>query len=200
MIVYVALVNVRGAGSRRWERAAFVVVADLGVQLLIVVLGLALLFEPEVLTDPAAIAGAPDAEDILFAFTIAIAAFSGLDASSALAGEVAVSRRGLKRLFAVRAAAAVPYLGIGLVASSTLPQTGDRWYEAPMLGLVSSFEEAWLREPLRYLVAVTALALLVIACNAAMFGLSRLGYSLALNRQIPSPSAACTRASTRRSC
>ena len=125
-------------------------------------------------------------EDILFAFTIAIAAFSGLDASSALAGEVAVSRRGLKRLFAVRAAAAVPYLGIGLVASSVLPQTGGRWYEAPMLGLVSSFDEAWLREPLRYLVAVSALALLVIACNAAMFGLSRLGYSLALNRQIPS--------------
>ena len=67
-----------------------------------------------------------------------------------------------------------------------LPQTGGRWYEAPMLGLVSSFDQAWLREPLRYLVAVCALALLVIACNAAMFGLSRLGYSLALNRQIPS--------------
>ena len=80
----------------------------------------------------------------------------------------------------------VPYLGIALVASSALPQTGDRWYEAPMLGIVSAFDEAWLREPLRYLVAVAALALLVIACNAAMFGLSRLGYSLALNRQIPS--------------
>ena len=186
VIVYVALVNVRGAGSRRWGRAAFVVLADLVVQLLIVLLGLALLFDPDVLTDPAAIAGAPGVEDILFAFTIAIAAFSGLDASSALAGEVAVSRRGLKRLFVVRAAAAVPYLGIGLVASSVLPQTGGRWYEAPMLGLVSSFDQAWLREPLRYLVAVSALALLVIACNAAMFGLSRLGYSLALNRQIPS--------------
>ena len=28
--------------------------------------------------------------------------------------------------------------------------------------------------------------ILVAACNAAMLGLSRLGYSLALNRQIPS--------------
>ena len=186
VIIYVALVNARGAGSRRWGRAAFVVVADLGVQLLVVVLGLALVFEPEVLTDPGVIAGSPGVEEILFAFTIAIAAFSGLDASSALAGEVAVSRRGLKRLFVVRAATSVPYLGIGLVASSVLPQTGDRWYEAPMLGLVSSFDEAWLREPLRYLIAVSALALLVIACNAAMFGLSRLGYSLALNRQVPS--------------
>ena len=186
VIVYVAWVNMRGAGSRRWERAAVVVVADLGIQLLIVVLGLALLFEPDVLSDPASLAGSPNVEHLLFAFTIAIAAFSGLDASSSLAGEVAVSRRGLKRLFAVRTAAAVPYLGIALVASSTLPQTGDRWYEAPMLGVVSGFEEEWVREPLRYLTAVSALALLVIACNAAMFGLSRLGYSLALNRQVPS--------------
>jgi APA family basic amino acid/polyamine antiporter len=186
IIVYVAWVNMRGAGSRRWERAAIVVFADLCVQLLLVVLGLALLFEPDVLADPAAIAGSPALEDLLFAFTIAIAAFSGLDASSALAGEVAVSRRGLKRLFAVRLAAIVPYVGIALVASSTLPQTGDRWKEAPMLGIASAFEQDWLREPLRYGIALMALAILVIACNAAMFGLSRLGYSLALNRQIPS--------------
>jgi APA family basic amino acid/polyamine antiporter len=186
VILYVAWVNMRGAGSRRWERAAFVVFADLALQLLIVILGLALLLEPDVLTDPASIAGTPGGEDFLFAFTIAIAAYSGLDASSALAGEVAVSRRGLKRLFVARTAAAVPYMGIALVASSTLPQTGSRWYEAPMLGVASSFDQEWLREPLRYAIAVFAVAILVIACNAAMFGLSRLGYSLALNRQIPS--------------
>jgi APA family basic amino acid/polyamine antiporter len=186
VIVYVAWVNIRGAGSRRWERAAIVVFADLALQLLIIVLGLALLLDPDVLTDPAALAGAPDAEQVLFAFTIAIAAYSGLDASSALAGEVAVSRRGLKRLFIARTAAAVPYMGIAVVASSTLPQTGGRWYEAPMLGVVSSFEQDWLREPLRYAIAISAIGILVIACNAAMFGLSRLGYSLALNRQIPS--------------
>ena len=186
VIVYVAWVNMRGAGSGRWQRAAFVVVADLAVQLLIVVLGLALLFEPEVLSDPAALAGTPRVEELLFAFTIAIAAYSGLDASSALAGEVAVSRRGLRRLFVARTAAAVPYMGIALVASSTLPPTGDLWYEAPMLGVASAFEQEWLREPLRYGIAVFAIAILVIACNAAMFGLSRLGYSLALNRQIPS--------------
>jgi basic amino acid/polyamine antiporter, APA family len=186
VIVYVAWVNMRGAGSRRWERAAFVVVADLALQLLVVVLGLALLFEPDVLTNPSQIAGTPGVEDVMFAFTIAIAAFSGLDSSSSLAGEVAVSRRGLKRLLVVRLATAVPFLGIALVASSVLPQTGDRFVEAPMLGIASAFGEEWLRELLRYVIAVSALAILVIACNAAMFGLSRLGYSLALNRQIPS--------------
>ena len=139
------------------------------------------------LTDPAAIAGSPDAEHLLFAFTIAIAAFSGLDASSALAGEVAVSRRGLKRLFVARAAAAVPYIGHRarrlLDAAADRPTAGTRrrcWASS------RRFEQDWLREPLRYVIAIFAIAILVIACNAAMFGLSRLGYSLALNRQIPS--------------
>jgi APA family basic amino acid/polyamine antiporter len=189
VIVYVAIIHVRGAGPRRYERAALVVLADLALQLLIVALGLALLFNPEVLTHPAEFAGTPPADDLMFAFTLAIIAFAGLDASSGLAGQVAVSRRGLKRLIAVRIPAAiVPYVGIGLVASSVLPaKTGsEETVEAPMLALVASFDQAWLREPLRYLVAVSAIAVLVVAANAAMLGLSRLGYSLAVNRQIPS--------------
>jgi APA family basic amino acid/polyamine antiporter len=187
VIVYVAVVNLRGAGSRRWDRAALWVAGDLALQLLMVVLGLALLFQPEVLSDPASLGGTPRAEDLVFAFTLAIVAFSGLDASSALAGEIAVSRRGLRRLIAVRVPAAViPYVGIALVASAALAPTGERWQEAPMLGIAAAFDESWLREPLRYVIAVAALGILTIACNAAMFGLSRLGYSLALNRQIPS--------------
>jgi APA family basic amino acid/polyamine antiporter len=189
VVVYVAIVNLRGAGPRRYDRAALIVLADLALQLLIVALGLALLFEPDVLTHPARFAGTPPADDLLFAFTLAIIAFAGLDASSGLAGQVAVSRRGLKRLIAVRVPAAiVPYVGIGLVASSVLPAKAgqEQTVEAPMVAIVEAFDQAWLREPLRYLVAVSAFAVLVVACNAAMLGLSRLGYSLALNRQIPS--------------
>src|SRR3712207_7537556 len=55
-----------------------------------------------------------------------------------------------------------------------------------MLGIADAFEPAWFAEPLRYLIAVSAIVILIAACNAAMLGLSRLGYSLALNRQIPS--------------
>jgi APA family basic amino acid/polyamine antiporter len=55
-----------------------------------------------------------------------------------------------------------------------------------MLGVVDAFSQEWLREPLRYLVAVSAIAILAAACNAAMLGVSRLGYSLAVNRQLPS--------------
>ena len=55
-----------------------------------------------------------------------------------------------------------------------------------MLGVAAGFEQAWLSDTLRILIGASAFAILVIACNAAMLGLSRLGYSLALNRQIPS--------------
>jgi basic amino acid/polyamine antiporter, APA family len=70
------------------------------------------------------------------------------------------------------------------VASSVLP--GKGFVEAPVLGIVDAFDQAWLREPLRYLVAVSAVVILVSAAQAAMLGLSRLGYALAVNRQIPS--------------
>ena len=189
IVAVIAASHVRGASPRGYERAALLVVADLALQLLIVLLGLALLFEPEVLTAPAEFAGSPTFGDAMFAFTVTLVAFSGLDASSGLSGQVAVGRRGLKRLLAVRVLAAViPYVGIALVATSVLPgrQGDEEVVSAPVVAVVGGFEQAWLREPLRPLVALFAFAVLLVACHAAMLGLSRLGYSLALNRQIPS--------------
>ncbi len=193
LVVAVAFWNARATAAPRYHRAVFIVLGDLALQLLIVGFGLLLLFEPEVLTDPASVAGTPSVEDLLFAFPLVLVAFSGLDASSGLAGQVAIGRRGLRRLISVRLLAAlVPYVGIALVASATLPveRLGEGgpagWIEAPMLGIVADFSQEWLREGLRYVVAVSAILILAAACNAAMLGVSRLGYSLALNRQIPS--------------
>jgi APA family basic amino acid/polyamine antiporter len=187
IVLYVAFTAIRGGGTRRYERAALLVLGDVVLQLLLLVLGLALLFEPAVLTSPASIAGTPSLEDIVFAFPLVLVAFSGIDASSGLAGQVKIGRAGLRRLIGVRLIAAViPYLGIALIASSVLPQTGDRWLEAPLLGVADAFSPAWLRDGMQYLLAVSALVILVAAAQAAMLGLSRLGYGLSVNRQIPS--------------
>jgi len=187
VVLYVALVAIRGPGPRRFERVAVVVLADLLVQVTLVVLGLALLFEPDVLTHPASIAGTPKIEDVVFAFPLVLVAFSGIDASSGLAGQVAIGRRGLRRLIGVRlVAAVVPYVGIALVASSVLPGTNGEFVEAPLVGIADAFKEAWLRDVLRYVIAVSAVVILVTAAQSAMLGLSRLGYALAVNRQIPS--------------
>jgi APA family basic amino acid/polyamine antiporter len=193
VVAYVAWTNLRGTTPRRYERAVVLVLVDLLLQVTIVVLGLALLFDPDVLAHPAQLGGAGSLEDLIWAFPLVLVAFSGIDASSGLAGQVAVGRRGLRRLALVRfMAALIPYVGIALVASATLPlerrtEGGPAsWTEAPVLGIVADFSQPWLREPLRYLVALSAIAILVTACHAAMLGLSRLGYSLATNRQIPS--------------
>jgi APA family basic amino acid/polyamine antiporter len=193
VIAYVAWTNLRGTSPRRYERAVVIVLVDLVLQLTIVALGMALLFKPEVLVHPARVGGAGSLSDLIWAFPLVLVAFTGIDASSGLAGQVAVGRRGLRRLVAVRfMAALIPYVGIALVASSTLPverrnEGGPAsWTEAPVLGIVADFSQPWLRDSLRYLVALSAIAILVAACHAAMLGLSRLGYNLATNRQVPS--------------
>ncbi|MEA2280651.1 MAG: basic amino acid/polyamine antiporter, family [Solirubrobacteraceae bacterium] len=194
VVAYVTVNNVRGMTARRYDRAVVIVLVDLVLQIVLVALGMALLFEPQVLTDPTAVTGrSTSLGDLVWAIPLVLVAFSGIDASSGLSGQVAVGRKGLKRLVAVRLIATlIPYVGIALVASSTLPverasEGGPAaWIEAPMLGVVADFSQPWLHDGLRYLVAVSAIAILVAACQAAMLGLSRLGYSLALNRQIPS--------------
>jgi basic amino acid/polyamine antiporter, APA family len=191
VVLGVAWLNIRGAGSKRYERFSFVVLGDLVLQTTIVILGLALLLNPDVLTDPASVAGTPSTSNLIFAFTLTLVTFAGVDASSGLAGEVKVGRRGLKRLVTARLLAFIPYVGIALVAVSVLPLDNlkggaDNYVDAPMLGVAAGFEQPWLSDTLRILIGASAFAILVIACNAAMLGLSRLGYSLALNRQIPS--------------
>jgi basic amino acid/polyamine antiporter, APA family len=188
VVVAVTWRNLRRSGAPRYDRAVFLVLGDLALQLFIVAFGLALIFDPDVLTSPSMIGGTPSFEDLVFAFPLVIVAFSGLDASSGLAGQVAIGRRGLRRLIGVRLLAAlVPYVGIALVASTALPdEPGKSWIEAPMLGVVEDFSQPWLHDPLRYLVAISACAILYAACSASMLGVSRLGYSLAINRQLPS--------------
>ncbi len=128
IVLYVALVAIRGGGPRRFERAAVLVLGDLVLQLLIVALGHgAALRARGAHRSGVDRAARPSLEDMVFAFPLVLVAFSGIDASSGLAGQVKIGREGLRRLIGVRLVAAmVPYLGIALVASSVLPQTGSQ--------------------------------------------------------------------------
>ncbi|HEV2820467.1 MAG TPA: amino acid permease [Solirubrobacteraceae bacterium] len=193
VIAYVTLRNVIGFSRRRFARVLVLVVADLALQVTIIVLGLILVFDAGTLIQPIDLGTSPPWSDVIFALTIATVAFTGLESASGLAGEVGVGRAGLKRLMGT-AALAVPvlYAGIALVAVTALPVSGGRtalsteFVEAPVAGLVTGFNPPWLADGLMYTVAVLATLTLVAAANAAMLGLSRLAYQLATNRQIPS--------------
>jgi APA family basic amino acid/polyamine antiporter len=194
IIGYVAVRNIRGTSAGRGiGRVSALAVIDLVLQLLVIVLGAFLVIDVDALTETIDLGTAPSWGDLLFALTISTVAFTSLESASGLAGEVRVSRRGLKRLIAsATVSVLVIYVGISLVAVASLPitpgaspLTGDA-LNAPVLALVSTFDPPWLADVLRYAVAALATVTLVVAAHGAMLGLSRLSYSLARNRQIPS--------------
>ena len=194
IIGYVAARNVLGggAGSRR-ERVAALAVADIALQLLIILVGAALVVDVDALTATIELGSAPTWENFIFALTVSTIAFTCLESAAGLAGEVRVGRRGLRRLVASAAASVIViYVGISLVAVAALPitpgaspLTGDA-LEAPVLAIVERFDPPWVADVFRYAIGALATVTLVVACHAAMLGLSRLAYSLATNRQIPS--------------
>jgi basic amino acid/polyamine antiporter, APA family len=193
IILYVAVRNVRGFSTGRGRRIAMLVLVDVGLQVLVIVLGLAAFFNLDAITDTIDLGTTPTWGDTFFALGVATVVFTGLESASGLSGEVAVGRRGLKRLVASAAITVlVVYTGIGIVAVSAQPVVngatpmGERFLDAPMLGIAEAFSADWLANTLKYVIAGVAAVTLIAAANSAMMGLSRLAYSLATNRQIPS--------------
>jgi APA family basic amino acid/polyamine antiporter len=193
IIAYVAIRNVRGFSKTRVNRIAALVVADLGLQALVIVLGLFAFFHLDTITDTIHLGDRPTWGDTVFALGVATVSFTGLESASGLSGEVAVGRRGLKRLVGAAAIIVmVVYTGIGIVAVTALPVIGNatslgrNYLDAPMIGIAESFHNDWLANTLKYTIAAAATATLIAAANSAMMGLSRLAYSLSTNRQIPS--------------
>jgi APA family basic amino acid/polyamine antiporter len=193
IIGYVVVRNIRGFSRTRVNRITALVLADIALQVVLIVLGLIQFFDIHELLDPIHLGTTPQWDDVIFAGGVAVVVFTGLESASGLAGEVAVGRAGLKRLIASASATImVVYVGIATVALTALPVRGNatslsrNFLEAPMLGIAESFPQHWLRDTLKYVVAAAAAATLVAAANSAMLGLSRLAYSLSTNRQIPS--------------
>jgi basic amino acid/polyamine antiporter, APA family len=192
-IALVVLSNIRGFGGKRARRVGILVAGDLALQAFIVVLGLALFFNPHTLLHPIHLGKAPTWSGLVFALTVAVISFTSLESASGLSGEVKISRGSLKRMVASGTATVVfLYVGIALVAVTALPVHGGhtelagRYLNAPMIGVVEHVHPHWLEQGLKYLVAALATVTLVAAANSAMLGLSRLAYSLSTNRQIPS--------------
>src|ERR687888_2257239 len=193
IILYVAIRNIRGFSKTRVNRIAALVITDVGLQVLVIVLGLFAFFHLDAITDTIHLGSTPTWGDTVFALGVATVVFTGLESASGLSGEVAVGRRGLKRLVGAAALVVmVVYTGIAVVAITALPVVGNatslgrNFLDAPMIGIAESFEADWLADTLKYVIAAVAAVTLIAAANSAMMGLSRLAYSLSTNRQIPS--------------
>ncbi|MFN8175090.1 MAG: amino acid permease [Solirubrobacteraceae bacterium] len=194
IVAFVVWANIRGISPFRLSRRVVIAFGDIAVQVLIIVLGLALLFHPGATLDSVDLGSTPTWSDLIFALTVVTVAFTGLEAAAGLSAEVRIGRRrDLHRLMGGGVAVIVlVYVGIALVAISALPvhdgttALGGRWEKAPLVGVVEQFDPHWLAMAMKWIVAISGTVALVAAANSAMLGVSRLAYALATNRQIPS--------------
>lgn len=193
LIAVVSADNVLGIGARRLTQTLLITALDLLLQVAVIVLGLWLAFHPTHLAHSIHIGTAPSGTDLAFALPIAMIAFTGLEAAASLAGELNVQAPQMRRMLAIGPLTiALVYLGISVVGIAALPvhhgitALGSSHLDAPLLGVVGAFTPHGVASALKYAVAIGGTLSLTAAAGVSMLGVSRVGYSLATNRQIPS--------------
>ncbi|MFN8163060.1 MAG: universal stress protein [Solirubrobacterales bacterium] len=198
VIVAVCLLNIFNlTGRERGRSLALLALADLGLQLAVIVVGLLVVMHPERLTEHLNLFSDPSFKDIVYAAVVAMLAYAGIEAASDLAPDIEVSGRDLRRVASLGAVAvplvyagmaAIALMAVPVVAGPHGPQTalGGQFVEEPVLGVVSAFHPGWVADTMRWMVALIAAPVLFWAANTSMLGVSRHIYTLAINRQIPS--------------
>jgi basic amino acid/polyamine antiporter, APA family len=202
VLLTVARYNFLGLAPRG-RRSAALAVVDLALVLLIVVLGLATNFDPGAITDNIHVGTAPKWSDLLFGTTVAVIAYTGIEAAANLAPEVRVRRPALRKTIGAGAVAvSVVFVGTSIVALMALPvgpgvpvagnqasgygtELGGRYVESPVLGVVQALTSGFAGHLLEYAVAIVAMLVLSQAANAGMVGIARTTYTLATHRQLP---------------
>src|SRR3989440_3585480 len=176
----------------------FLAIADLVTQVLLVVLGAVLIFDPSVLIHQVHLGSAPSYKELIFALSISMVAYTGIETVSNMAEEARDPDRDVPRTVNyVLVAVLGIFAGISLISIVALPVThdaaghystllGTKYENDPVLGIVSALPLGHgLQTALRYYVGILAATILVIATNAGMIGISRLSWSLAQHRQLP---------------
>jgi len=197
-VTAIALIGaVRLARRSRLHRQALVVaVLDLIVQLLIVVLGVALVFSPEALVHGLELAPGQDwLDDLLFAVPLGFLAYTGLETVANLAEEAREPGRTLPRsLFSAIGLVVVLTVLVAAVGVTAFPVTdgssglASRWLEAPLVGIVTAFGgelPSGIVDLLRMAVGLSAGLILVMAITTSISGCARLAHSMATHGMLP---------------
>jgi APA family basic amino acid/polyamine antiporter len=192
VIAALAAVNVRGLGESA-KLNLLLAVLDLATQVLLVVLGAILVLAPGTLVDQVQLGSAPTWTETIFALSVAMVAYTGIETVSNMAEEARDPGRDVPRAVnLVLVAVLAVYAGISVVALSALPVVhgetalGTTYKADPVLGIVSSFGfGGTLETGVRAYVGILAATILLIATNAGLIGISRLAWSLGEHRQLP---------------
>jgi basic amino acid/polyamine antiporter, APA family len=211
LIVLVALValNIRGLGES--AKLNFVLaVTDLSTQILLVCVGAVLVLNPSLLVDQVHLGIAPSWRELVFALSLAMLAYTGIETVANMAEEakdpgvqvpkavnlVVLAVLGVYAGISVVALSALPVIHHGVGYSPELKQTfsspgyatalGHFFENDPILGVISRLGlHGTVLKLAEYYVGILAATILFIATNAGMIGISRLSWSLSEHRQLP---------------
>jgi APA family basic amino acid/polyamine antiporter len=204
-VVIVLLVGINIVGVKESAGVNITLsVIDFGTQILLVILGFALIFNPETLTENVHWAVAPTWSQFALAIPVGMIAYTGIETVSNLAEEARDPARNVPRSYLYTAVAVFAiYFTLPAIALSALPveRTPGGEYETklglppeeggfandPILGVVRNLgiEQGWLLDALEIYVGVLAATILFIATNAGVIGASRITYAMAGYRQLP---------------
>jgi basic amino acid/polyamine antiporter, APA family len=203
-VVVVLLVLLNVVGIREAARLnIFLAVVDFGTQLLLVVVGFALIFHPHVVFSANLHWGvAPTWGQFFLAIPIAMIAYTGIETVSNLAEEARDPPRDIPRSITwVAGAVFAIYFTLPMIALSALPvEKTAHGYQTllglgpdqggfkndPVLGLVKHLGlHGQVLHVSEIYVGILAATILLIATNAGVIGASRITYAMASYRQLP---------------
>jgi APA family basic amino acid/polyamine antiporter len=197
VIALLMALNIRGLRESATLNIGLAIL-DLVTQVLLVLLGAFLVFNPSVLLDQIHLGVAPTYRELIFALSISMVAYTGIETVSNMAEEARDPDRDVPRTVNyVLVAVLGIFAGISIISIVALPVTqdaaghystllGTKYQNDPVLGIISALGlPAGVTTALRYYVGFLAATILVIATNAGMIGISRLSWSLAQHRQLP---------------
>jgi APA family basic amino acid/polyamine antiporter len=204
IVVVLVLVLLNILGVREAVKLNIVLaIADFSTQLLLVIVGGALVFHPHILISNVHFGVVPHWSKFLLAIPIGMIAYTGLETISNLAEETRDPPRDVPRAYSIlRSGVFAIYLTLPAIALMALPvrKTAGGQFQTklgldpsrggfkndPVLGLVSNVGlHGVTLNALKIYVGLLAGTILIVATNAGVIGSSRISYAMSSYRQIP---------------
>jgi APA family basic amino acid/polyamine antiporter len=202
VVVFLIMLNIVGIKEAA-RLNIFLAVVDFATQLLLVIIGFALIFHPHIVFSANIHWGvAPTWSAFFLAIPIAMIAYTGIETVSNLAEEARDPPRDIPRSISwVAIAVFAIYFTLPMIALSALPvhRTRDGFQTLlglppdqggfendPVLGLVQNLGlHGTVLDASKVYVGILAATILLIATNAGVIGASRITYAMSTYRQLP---------------
>jgi basic amino acid/polyamine antiporter, APA family len=196
IVILLAVVNIVGVRESAGVNVGFAI-TDFLTQVALVLVGVVLVLDPDLLVRQVDFGTAPTVGDFLIAIPVAMVAYTGIETVSNMAEEARDVGKTIPRgIGLVVLAVAVIYAFLPAIALSAMPvlngetalgQTKEEggYADDPVLGVVENMNLGAFQGPAEIYVGILAATILFIATNAGLIGVSRLTYSMGQHRQLP---------------